>query len=261
MIMNTTCCAARRLSVVLTAFFTIHLAIVAAAAEVPQAIHIIQVKGQARYSSDYKKWQQLKAGDVIGPGALLQTAEKSTVDLFVSDRELPPGPTPAALDASAKAPLAGPQRENVMHLTANSVLGIDKLLRDQDGAVEASEIQLDLRDGQVIGRFGQPSPGSKFEIKFNRGVAGVRQGVYAINATGAVRVSSGAVIVAETLDGSSLVTKMVAANQMFDPRTGTVTQVAPGEIKSPQSDSQPPTERLPRPAVAGPDFGQPLRKF
>jgi hypothetical protein len=248
----------QKLAMVLTIISMVGFANRSFAAEVPQAIHVLKVKGQARFSSDYKTWQALKAGAVLEAGTLIQTGEKSTVDLLLGDHDLPPGPAPAPIDPNANFPDAGLQKENVIHMTANSVLGIDKLTCVRTDADEKSETQLDLRDGQIIGRFGQTSAGSKFEIKFARGVAGVRQGVYAITSAGAVRVTSGAVVVAETLAGGDMVTKMVLPSQVFDPRTGLVAQVAPGEIQTPQS----PMRGVSPPAMEKPpESGVPLRKF
>lgn len=232
------------------------------AAEVPQAIHVNKVKGQARFSSDNKTWQPLKTGTVLEPGVLIQTADKSTVDLFLADRDLPSGSAPAPIDANANFPEEGLQRENVIHMTANSVLGIDKVTSDRTEAGEKTEAQLDLRNGQIIGRFGGSSPGSKFEIKFPRGVAGIRKGVYALTSAGAVRVTSGAVVVAESGAGGGMVTKVVLPSQVFDPSTGLVSQVSPGEIQNPRSESQPPMRGISPPAMERPpQSGVPQRKF
>src|SRR5258708_3044519 len=123
MFMNTVHFSIRKQASLLVALSLVGFAIPAAAAEVPQAIHVIQVKGQARYSSDYKTWQKLRAGDILNSGTLLQTAENSTVDFLLGDHDLPAGSAPAALEADGNFPEAAQRKENIVHLTANSVLG------------------------------------------------------------------------------------------------------------------------------------------
>src|SRR6516162_4939429 len=44
---------------------------------------VIGKKGNARYSTDNRTWKILNVGDVLRPGAVVQTAEKSQVDLLL----------------------------------------------------------------------------------------------------------------------------------------------------------------------------------
>ena len=55
----------------------------ASAVEAPQYIKVLRITGQARYSTDNKTWQQLNAGDILRPGSVIVTAEKSTVDVLM----------------------------------------------------------------------------------------------------------------------------------------------------------------------------------
>src|ERR1700753_212679 len=60
------------------------LASSAIAENVPQFITVVNMKGEARYSMDNNKtWQKLHRGDVLQPGAVIQTAEASEVDVVM----------------------------------------------------------------------------------------------------------------------------------------------------------------------------------
>lgn len=62
---------------------------------VAQVIRVLQIKGHARYSADIRTWQPVKRGDVLPPGILIQTAQKSAVDLQLGDENA----APAAIDS------------------------------------------------------------------------------------------------------------------------------------------------------------------
>src|SRR5579872_2015979 len=56
-----------------------------AASSTPLIARVIRLKGRARYSSDRSTWHTLKQGDLLMPGSLIQTAEKSSVDLRLGE--------------------------------------------------------------------------------------------------------------------------------------------------------------------------------
>src|SRR4051794_35029018 len=54
----------------------------------PQLVaKIIRVKGMARFSNDNKTWQNIKVGDILRPGSVIQTAEKASVDIQLGQRD------------------------------------------------------------------------------------------------------------------------------------------------------------------------------
>ena len=229
------------LGLIASTFVTLFcLASRAGAEPVPQVIQVLQVRGQARYSNDNKTWHSLKKGEVLQPGSMIQTAEKSTVDLQLGD----PVAAPASIDGP-NGVLRTPEelKANIVRLYENSVLDVGKLTSERSAAGEVSETQLELRAGKIMGGVRKSSTASLYEIKFLKGVAGIRGGVYLMNSSGEVNVLYGTAMIAlEAADGSMPV-KLVAANHQFDPGTGLVT-----EIRSPL-----PVEPLganPRPAVA-----------
>ena len=62
---------------------------------------VIRIKGAARYKLNGMDWQQLKVGDVVKPGSLIQTAEKSRVD-FALGAAAAPVPRSAASEAMSE---------------------------------------------------------------------------------------------------------------------------------------------------------------
>jgi hypothetical protein len=84
------------------------------------------------------------------------------------------------------------------------------------------EIQLTLQSGSIIGRTDKLRPGSSFEIKTTAGIAGVRQGLYRVDASGKTEVAEGLVVVAATTGGSAPVahTLQTPPAKMFAPGDG-----------------------------------------
>jgi hypothetical protein len=222
---------------------------------VPQVIQVLRVKGHARFSTDNKTWQPLKKGEVLPPGVLIQTGERATVDLQPGDE----GAAPTSIDsANGGVRPTGELTADTIRLYENSVLEITKLMADRTDAGRISETQLDLRNGRLLGAVRKSSAASRYEIKFSRGVAGVRDGTYILNASGALDVLYGTTFVAmEAADG----VKIVTANHQFDPATGLVS-----DIQSPlpvePSDEKPkaygPVAAKP---FQGAGMGGALRKF
>src|SRR4051794_4091169 len=106
----------------------------------PLKSKVVSLKGKARYSSDRKSWQELKKGDVLSTGCLIQTAGKSVMDI--------------AVDGSA----------NTLRVFESTVLGFDNLVTEKKGGEQALDIQLDLRLGQISGRVQKLSESSKYEV-------------------------------------------------------------------------------------------------
>lgn len=237
------------------------LAVQAYAETVPQVVQVVQIKGQARYSSDNRTWHSLKKGDVLQAEVVIQTAGKSTLDLQLSDW----GAAPTLIDAP-NGSLRTPEelKANTVRLFENSVLDIGKLTSDRTGTGEVSETQLDLRAGRIMGGVRKSSVASRYEIKCLKGVAGVRGGVYLMNSSGELDVLYGMAIIALSVADGSTPAKMVAANHQFDPGTGLVTEIQtplpieplaanPKPVTSPASPSTPPFQ--------GAGLGGALRKF
>lgn len=190
---------------------------------------VVRIKGSARYSVGNSGWRTLQVGDVLRAGSVVQTATDpgSYVDLVLSGENVP-APRPAVYNTSVTrtiAPGVGgtamPKSEqNVIRLSENTALGIDKLSSTHTGADVVTDTQLDLRAGHIFGTVKKMSPASKYEIKLPNGVAGIRGTVYDLSADGLLRVLVGSVVLAYVGPDGKVVTQVVAANHQFDSRTG-----------------------------------------
>jgi hypothetical protein len=183
----------------------------------PMKSQVVSLKGKARYSSDRKSWQDLKKGAVLTTGCLIQTADKSVLDI--------------AVGGSA----------NTVRIFESTVLGIDKMTSEKTGSQPTLDIQLDLRLGQISGRITKLSEASKYEIKIPGGVAGIVDANYAISSAGEVHVVEGMVVVAVPSADGSITTKTVTAGQHLDGATGQI-QALPTRERALQPQTQPKEE-------------------
>jgi hypothetical protein len=190
-------------------------------------------KGQARYSMDNgKSWRPIKAGLVLKAPAVIQTAANSHVDMVLGERDVVTR-EPSALGelTSSAGSGGGEENANIVRISPDSILAIDKLTVEETGADVVSEVQLDLRAGQIMGNVKKLSAASRYEVKFPTGVAGIRGTIYTLNHSGVVNVFLGSVVISYLKDGVA-VTKVVMAGQRFDPATGLVTPIPPVDIDS-----------------------------
>jgi hypothetical protein len=215
-------------------------AIRAGAESIPQGLTVTYIKGSARYSTDNKTWHALKKGDVLPPGCLIQTADKSTVDVLLGDRVNTGGASTISA-SSAASPLAGGgggggggsagMKSNIIRIMENSFLGVDKLLVEKTGVDSVSETQLDLRAGQILGNVKKLSASSKYEIKIPNGVAGIRGTTYLISSSGTVEVLTGSVVVAVVAADGSVTTVVVTAGNRYNPASGKIEPIPPEVLK------------------------------
>ena len=122
--------------------------------------------------------------------------------------------------------------QNTVRITANSVLGIDKLSTMQTGSDVVTDTQLDLKAGRILGNVKKMSAASKYEIKLPNGVAGIRGTFFDISAEGLVRVVTGSVVVAYVGPDGTVVTQVVSGGQQFDSRTGQLSPIPPEVLLS-----------------------------
>jgi hypothetical protein len=182
------------------------------------SVKVVRLKGAARYATGPNAGQLLKVGDIVKPGAVIQTAADSRVDLALGDGSVPVARPGAASDGmSSYAPSS---EQNIVRLWENTLLGIDKLTETQTGADVVTETQLDLKAGHIFGMVKKMSAASKYEVKIPNGVAGIRGTVYDISAEGVIKVLSGSVVLAYVGPDGTVVTQVVSEAQQFDARTG-----------------------------------------
>jgi hypothetical protein len=187
---------------------------------------VTKVKGAARVSAGNNIWRPLKTGDVLRAGMIVQTAGSSFVDIVIGDAG---AATSAAVVTPVRAGAGGggggggaggktAVQQDVIRVTSDSVLAIDKLSSVQTGADKVTETELDLRSGKIFGAVKKQSAASRFEVKIPNGVAGIRGTIFSISADGVVSALDGAVWVAWTVDGVAR-TQQVPHGYRFDIRT------------------------------------------
>ncbi len=201
----------------------------AMAQEVKQGTaRVVRIKGAARYSTGNNIWLELKVGTDLKPGAIIQTAADSSVDLWLLEGAGGggggAGGGPAAAGMMNYYQVVSDQ--NVVHMTQDTVLAVNKLTTAQTGADVVSETELDLRAGRIFGSVKKLSGASKYEVKIPNGVAGIRGTVYSISADGVITVISGAVVVAYAKPDGTVVTQEIKAGYQYDLRTGQMTPIS-----------------------------------
>jgi len=188
-----------------------------------RSAQVVRLKGHARYSSGTGTWQDIKVGTKIRPGDLVQTAADSYVDIVLGETH---GPSQIAVGPAMTYQTKVEQ--DIIRLTADTVLAFDKLAVMKTGADEVTDTQLDLRAGKIMGTVKKMSAASRYEVKLPNGVAGIRGTTYTITAAGVVQVHSGSVVISwEGPDGKPM-TQVVNAGYQFDLRTLQLTEIPPG---------------------------------
>jgi hypothetical protein len=183
---------------------------------------VVRVKGKAQYSTGNNEWKQLKVNTVLQPGTVIQTAASSTVDIVLGETVVP-----SAQPVFGNLSYAPEAEENVVRMSQDSVLAIDKLTVSDTGADVVTETQLDLRMGRIFGSVKKLSAGSSYNVKLPNGIAGIRGTIYAISADGVVQVVAGSVVVAWVKPDGTTGTQVVPAGYQYDLRTGELTPLAP----------------------------------
>lgn len=181
---------------------------------------VARIKGSARYSTGNNIWQPLKVGTVLRAPAVVQTAKDSYVDIVFNESDSVPRSTPRT--SLSNRPVA---EQDIVRVSADSVLAIDKLTAVETGADKVTETQLDLRSGRILGSVKKMSAASRFEVKIPNGVAGVRGTLFGIDALGIVYVGEGSVVVGY-MKGTETLTQVVPQGYQFDTRTGELTRMS-----------------------------------
>ncbi len=194
---------------------------------------VVRIKGSARFTTGTGSWQLLKVGDVLTSGTVIQTAADSRVDLILGD------PKAVALDSKVGLPFgsAGPGSgggapgksrvdQNFLRMMENTVLSVDKLVATDTGTDLVTDTQLDLRAGRIFGTVKKLSAGSRYEVKIPNGVAGVRGTIFLLSSLGDCMVWEGSMAEALTNASGEVIKRIIDANQKYEPRTDTITDLS-----------------------------------
>src|ERR1041385_9108786 len=217
----------------LVAAFTLAVATTLSAQSQEGTIKVVSLKGKARYTTGAgMDWKDIRVGQMLKPGAIIQTASDSYVDLILNNTKASQSLSSAlSSDVSEVSTSSGSGGnkakvvQDAVRVFENTVLSVDKLSITRTGTDTVTDTQLDLKAGRIFGTVKKLSASSQYEIKIPNGVAGIRGTIYLISADGVVSVLTGEVVISYMLNGT-LVTKEVPAGYQFDPTTGQVTPIS-----------------------------------
>lgn len=218
-------------------FLATMVAASALAQAVEKSVKVIRVSGGARAQVAGGTWQEIKQGDVLGSGAVIQTAKDSTLDLLLSGEVRPAATRPLAVsggggDNFPTPSFPGRPTASVIRLYGDTVLAIDRLTSQGEGPDQVTETLLDLRAGKLFGSTQKVKGASKYEIKLPNGVAAIRGTIYTVGSDGTIAVMSGSVFVTVRNPDGSTVTQQVPAGFSFSPTSGTVSPVSSSQAMS-----------------------------
>jgi hypothetical protein len=212
-------------------------------------VKVVNLKGSARYflTGDPTP-HPIKVGDILKPGAIIQTAASSYVDVVLNNAKAVSsgiGAGPSAISSSPTAVMySRPSMEqDAVRILEKTVLGIEKLNVTQTGADRVTETELDLKDGKIFGTVKKLSAGSKYNIKIPNGVAAIRGTVYFISSTGEVSVLSSlsqlqanarpdSMILAYIAPDGTAVTQVIAPGQHFETSSGQLSPIPDSTYQS-----------------------------
>jgi hypothetical protein len=194
---------------------------------------VVRVQGLASYSLDGgSKWIPLVAGQHLPPGSQLRTGYNGVVDVILGKAiNLPQADwRPDRIAPAADAPVRGlvsykPSAEqNVVRLTPDSTLAIEKLTIIDTGADSVGDTEISLTQGKIFASVKKLSATSQYLVKTKNGVAGVRGTLFSITADGATVVfethQGGGLVLSWTSSGGTTSTILIGAGFQFDPNGG-----------------------------------------
>jgi FecR protein len=209
----------------------------ASAQDVKQGIAtIVRVQGEASYTlGGNDGWHPLVAGKIVQAGATIKTGADSMVDVVLGKSIAMPQahPTPNRIGPAADSPVRGmvgytPSTEqNVVRLSGNTTLKVDKLTVSDTGVDCVSDTELDLQKGRIFASVKKLSGQSQYLVKIPNGIAGVRGTKFGLGADGMCAVIKSSVLLSFGGANGSPFTVLVGEGNQFNPGTGQVTALSP----------------------------------
>jgi len=211
-------------------------------------VKVVNLKGSARYflTGDPTP-HPIKVGDVLKPGAIVQTAAASYVDVVLNNAKalssgIGGGPSSISTTPTAVMYARPSMEQDAIRILENTVLGIEKLNITHTGADRVTETELDLKAGKIFGTVKKLSAGSKYNIKIPNGVAAIRGTVYFVSSTGEVSIltsasqlqaaaAPGSMILAYIAPDGTAVTQIVGPGQHFDTTSGQLSPIPDAQYR------------------------------
>jgi len=205
----------------------------------PASVTVVNIQGQARYSVDGQTWRPLVAGKILHDKAVIETAAGSYCDLVISGTPVPfTESTPAPLSASTVAVAPDPQirgyiaakpmaQQNVIRMSPDTMLAIDRLTVIDTGADTVSTTELDLRAGKIFASVKKMSANSQFTIKIPNGVAGIRGSKGMLGSDGSAEWLTGEIFISFIGANGQPHVIVVHGGFEYDPQTGQILSLPP----------------------------------
>ena len=202
----------------------------------PGVVTVVRVVGEARYSLGDGKWHPLVAGKILAAGAVIQAGHDAAVDIILGKKILMPQaePLPDRISLAADSDVRGyvsykpSVEQNVIRMTSDTMLAIDKLTVSDTGVDTVSDTELDLRQGRIYCSVKKLSGASQYLIKIPNGIAGVRGTLFVIDASGYVGVLKNSVVLSIIGSDGKPTTVVVGEGSQFDPKNGLITPLPAG---------------------------------
>ena len=198
---------------------------------------VVRIEGNCTYSLDNGAvWHPLVPGKYLAAGSQIRTSDNGVVDVILGKAiDLPQAKwAPERISLARDQQVRGmitytPSAEqNVVRLTPNTTLAIDKLNTTDTGADTVSDTELDLKQGKIYASVKKLSGASQYTVKIPNGIAGVRGTWFSISADGAVAVyesKNDGLVLSLTLKNGTTQTFQILEGQLFDPATGSPTPI------------------------------------
>jgi hypothetical protein len=199
---------------------------------------VVRIQGEARYSIGDGTWHPLVAGKVLAAGSVIQTAHDAYVDVVLGKSiEMPqaaawPDQISLAPDSFVRGMVdyKPSVEQNMVRLTSDTTLAIDKLTVSDTGVDSVSDTELNLTHGRVFCTVKKLSATSQYLVKIPNGIAGVRGTCFGIGADGWCACYTHSVLFSFIGPNGVPTTITVDQGSLFDPATGQTSSLPPGLI-------------------------------
>jgi hypothetical protein len=187
---------------------------------------VVRVVGIASYSLGDNNWYPLQAGKHLPVGSVVRTGHDGIVDVVLGKEVDMPQATwqPTRISFAPDAPVRGlinykpSAQQNVIRVTPNTTIAIDKLTITDTGADTVSDTELNLKEGKIYASVKKLSGASQYLVKIPNGIAGVRGTLFSISADGSVSCfesGGGGVVVSLVMPDGTTKTFQVSPGTMM----------------------------------------------
>jgi hypothetical protein len=209
---------------------------------------VVRVEGMASYSLGDDRWSPLVAGKILPEGVTIRTGHNGVVDVVLGkdvslphnapqvNGGLPPHPA-SANDKPARGMIASTPaaEQNVIRITPDTTIGINKLTTTDTGADTVSDTELDLKKGKIFASVKKLTGASQYLIKLPNGIAGVRGTQFSIDFAGNTTCyeSTGGGVVLSLVNalGGAPTTSVVGEGFSYDATTGLL-RISSGDYRT-----------------------------